>query len=318
MRFSVVIASWNARAALDDCLESIRSQRLDGELETIVVDNASTDGTHALARKHADGIRWVRNERNIGYSKGINQGARLARGELLFLLNSDTTLARDHALQRLADALADPRVGLAAPRYLFPDGAAQPGCARHPSVSGALLQAAGLHHALPDRLLARVSPSHWSHDHSRTTGWIMGAVLALRRSVFEDVGGLWPLMYASEQDLAWRIQERGLTVRYVRESEVIHVVNFSNRQRWSDSERAARIAEGELTFLATHYRPAHALAIRLVTGAGYASRAVAFRALGQRSRAAVYAASAREYARAGRTPIGSPEPCPDSKRPRGS
>ena len=163
-----------------------------------------------------------------------------------------------------------------------------------------MLRASGLHHLLPDRVLARVSPSHWSHDHSRTADWIMGAVLAVRASLFEAVGGFWPLMYASEQDLAWKIQERGLSVRFVRESEVIHVVNFSNRQRWSEPERAARIAQGELTFLAEHYRPERAVAIRLVTGFGYASRAVAFRALGQRARAGVYAAAAREYARAAR------------------
>lgn len=296
MRYSVVIASWNARDVLADCIDSVLAQDLDGPLETIVVDNASTDGTDELLLRYGGDVCVIRNQENMGYSAGINQGARAASGDVLFLVNSDTQLRGPTVLQRLADALSMAGVGLVGPRYVTSDGTLQPGCSNHPSVRGAVVLASGLHHVLPDRLRARLAPSEWSHDYSRTVDCVMGAVLGVRAEVFRTVGGFWPLMYASEEDLAWKVQRRGLSVRFVREAEVLHVGNHSNRRRWSDAERAARVGRSELAFLSQHYSRARALAIRAVAGIGFAVRALALWVAGRRRRAEIYAALAAVYA----------------------
>ncbi len=119
MRYSVIIATWNAFDALRDCLESVADQRLDGPLETIVVDDASTDGTPELLAGFGKRMRTIRTEVKLGYSAGINRGAEAATGDVIFIVNSDTVL-RPESLQRLADALRDPAVGLAGPRYSGP------------------------------------------------------------------------------------------------------------------------------------------------------------------------------------------------------
>jgi GT2 family glycosyltransferase len=307
MRYSVIIATWNAGDALRDCLESVGDQLLDGPLETIVVDDASTDGTPELLDHFGDRVRTIRSEVSLGYSAGINRGADAATGEVIFIVNSDTVM-RPKSLQRLADALRDPAVGLAGPRYEWPDGTLQRGCASHPTVSGALLMGAGVHRLLPDRARARFAPLHWSHDHSRDVDVVMGAVLAIRAPLFRELGGLWPLMYGSENDLAWRVQRRGLAVRFVADARVMHVGDYSNRKRYPRPGRAARIGRAELAFLAEHYPRWRAEAIRLALAIAFGARAMILRAIGH-PRGSYYGALARVYGRglpSGARAVGGP------------
>jgi N-acetylglucosaminyl-diphospho-decaprenol L-rhamnosyltransferase len=293
MRHSVIIVTWNAAEVLDRCLQSVLSQEVDGGLETLVVDNASTDDTQAVLARYAERIRAIHNDRNLGFSLGNNQGAADASGEILHFLNSDTELLQRNALQRLADALAEGDVGLVGPRLVNPDGTLQPSCTAHPTVGRALVVASGLHRLLPNRILARVFPRHWSHDESRNMGWLVGAALSVRAEVFREVGGFWSIQYAEEQELAREIQRRGLAVRFVHDVNVMHVENFSNRQRWSSAERAGRIAEAEAAFLAKHYSRPCAAAIRLITASGHAGRAAILRLMGEIERADVYRSMAR-------------------------
>jgi N-acetylglucosaminyl-diphospho-decaprenol L-rhamnosyltransferase len=294
-RVSVIIATWNAREVLSRCLDSVEAQRVEGGVETIVVDNASTDGTAELLRDRSDRIRVLTNDRNAFYSGANNQAAAVARGSVLLFLNSDAELLERNAIERLASALEDPRVGLVGPRLVNPDGSLQPSCAAHPSVAGALILSTGLFRLLPDRIRARLTPAHWSHDRSIDTGWVKGAALAVRADVFERLGGFWSTMYGEEQDLAYRAQALGLRVRFESAAQVMHVRNFSLGQRWSDTERGARVAAAELAFLRKHYGAPRRLAIRAIMAAGFAARVTVHRALGHRGKAALYRTMAHVY-----------------------
>ena len=295
---SVIIASWNAGPVLDRCLASLRRQQVAGGLETIVVDNASTDDTADVLRRHGDHVRAIANQRNVGFSVANNEAAQVARGSVLFFLNSDTELLSDDVLARLARVFEDPSIGLAGPMLLNPDGSLQPSCAAHPGLARALVVATGLQRLLPGGARTRIAPERWAHDRPLDTGWLMGAALAVRADLFRELGGFWLTMYAEDEDLAYRAQRRGLRVRFEPAARVMHIGNHSLAQRWSAPERAARVADAELAFLATHYAPPRRLAIRAVTGAGYAVRAGVHRALGRPQRAAVFAAMAGRYAAA--------------------
>ena len=131
----------------------------------------------------------------------------------------------------------------------------------------------------------------------------MGAAIAIRAEVFRDLGGFWETMYAEEQDLAFRVGERGLRVRFEPSVTVMHVGNHSLAQQWSDPERAVRVAHAELTFLSAHYGRPRAVAIRAITGTAYLGRALALRLLGRPERAAIYAAMARVYRRGAASPM---------------
>ncbi|HEX8073555.1 MAG TPA: glycosyltransferase [Thermoleophilaceae bacterium] len=295
-RVSVIVPTWNAGDVLGPCLDSVLAQQVPGGFETIVVDNASTDGTADLLREYADRARVVTNERNLRFAGANNQAAADAAGRVLVFLNSDTELLGTDTLARLADA-AEPRdVAIAGPLLVNPDGSLQPSCAAHPSILRAALVATGAHRLLPDATRARLAPERWSHAHARDTAWVMGAAMAMRAEVFRELGGFWPTMYAEEQDIAFRARNRGFRVRFDPSARVMHVGNHSLRKRWSDPERSARVAAAELVLLATHYPRWRAAAIRAIAGAGLAARSLAHRLLGHRERAREFRAMTRVYA----------------------
>jgi GT2 family glycosyltransferase len=295
-RLSVIIPTWNTRALLADCLDSIDEQDVPGGFETIVVDNGSTDGTAELLRAREDRVRVITNAGNAGFAAANNQAAEEARGTILMFLNSDTRLTAPDTLERVVSTAEAPDVGIAGPMLLNTDGSLQSSCAAHPSVGRALLVGAGLHRLLPDRLRATLSPDTWSHDRPCDTGWVKGAAMAVRADLFRGAGGFWPTLYSEEIDLAYRLKRRGYRVRFEPSARVVHVGNRTGSQRYSDAGRAARIAHAELLFLRAHYPRGRAAAIRAVTGAAYALRAVVHRLLAHDLQASVYGALARTYA----------------------
>src|SRR3970282_334273 len=92
---SVVVASWNVRDALRDCLLSVEGEiaRLaPARVEVVVVDNASSDGSQAMVAAEFPRVMLIRNAGNAGFARATNQGIAAARGPLLLLLNPDTLM----------------------------------------------------------------------------------------------------------------------------------------------------------------------------------------------------------------------------------
>jgi hypothetical protein len=90
--FSVIIVNWNGRHLLEECLDSIPG-RGNGEIEVIVVDNGSTDGSADFLRsRYVPRIRLIELPSNEGWSGGNNRGIESAGGEYVLLLNNDTRL----------------------------------------------------------------------------------------------------------------------------------------------------------------------------------------------------------------------------------
>lgn len=268
---------------------------MEGGFETIVVDSGSTDGTAELLRARED-VRTVLKTENVGFARGNNEAAGLARGEVLFFLNPDTLLLSPNVLATLGRVARRPGVGLVGPRLENPDGSLQPSCAAHPGARRALLLASGVHRLLPDRVRARAVPEHWSHDHARDTGWLMGAAIAIRAELFAEVGGFWLTVYGEDTDLARRLQKRGLRVRYEPSARVMHIGNHSGAKRWDPTQRAEQVARADVALLSKHFSRRRAATIRLIMFAGAAVRYVVHRRLGHDQRAAVHRAMARVYA----------------------
>ncbi|HMP76463.1 MAG TPA: glycosyltransferase family 2 protein [Kiritimatiellia bacterium] len=94
LKISIITPNWNGAAHLDACLRSIHAQRVPGvELEHIVLDGGSTDGSHAILDRHRDGIDHLVIEADRGPADAINKGLRVASGDWVGWLNADDLYA---------------------------------------------------------------------------------------------------------------------------------------------------------------------------------------------------------------------------------
>jgi GT2 family glycosyltransferase len=229
---SVVVLSWNTRELTLACLSALFGETPRHQREVIVVDNGSEDGSADAIEAGFPSVRVVRNDVNRGYSGGNNQGAAVAGGRFLCLLNSDTEV-RPGALDKLVDWLIEHRdYGMASPRLVHPDGRVQRACMSFPGLLTALCY---------DTVFGRFPPGKWVEDHyrmrhfdhleSRDVDQPPGACQVIDRGEYLALGGLdedlW--LFFNDVDLCRRLWKRGRRVRYVADAEVMHHEGASTR-----------------------------------------------------------------------------------------
>jgi N-acetylglucosaminyl-diphospho-decaprenol L-rhamnosyltransferase len=239
---SVVIVSWNTRELLRTCLTSLRF--LAGiEHETLVVDNASTDGSPEMVAREFPSVRLIRGVENVGFGRANNDAMAAADGETFLLLNSDAYL-RDDSLARLLVTLRErPTVGVVGPRLRFPDGRLQHSAQRFSSLGRLFVEELGLYKVLsPGRRADILLDGYWDHGEERSVDWIVGACMLVRRKVFEQTGGFDPrfFLYGEEEEWCRRIRARGWSVLFSPAAEVVHVGHASAGQLLGSAGRVDR------------------------------------------------------------------------------
>jgi GT2 family glycosyltransferase len=229
---SIVIPSWNTRELLRACLASLERHGLPHS-ETIVIENASGDGSADMVAREFPRVRLVRNAENVGFARGCNQGLRLARGRHALLLNADTEVHAGALALLLAWLDQHPEYGAAAPRLVHPDGSTQRACQAFPTLATALWFGTPLERWFPDsRELRRYFLRDWDQEDDRDVEQPPAACLMLRREALEAVGlfdeELW--LFYNDVDLSKRLAAAGFRTRYVAQARVLHHVGRSTRQ----------------------------------------------------------------------------------------
>ena len=235
MDLSVVIVTHNHADYLPACLESLKPAMRRLRMETLVIDNCSTDGSAALVGRHLPEARLIVNQRRHGFATNNNIGMRLATGDLLLLLNPDTE-ALDGALETLVAFMrAHPDVGLCGAQLRFPDGSVQPSCRRFPTVRSVIARRTLLRAYLKDSSL---NQRHLMQDVDHTTpqevDWMLGACLMTRREAVQDVGMMDEgyYLYVEDIDWAYRMRRHGWKVMYVPQAQMIHHHQAVTDRRW--------------------------------------------------------------------------------------
>lgn len=238
LRLSVVIVNWNVREDLRRCLSSVLASSLAKEMEVIVVDNASTDGSASMVTGEFPTVRLIINDRNEGFARACNRGIRDANGRYITLLNPDTEV-HSRALEEMVVHLdRNPGAGLVAPRLLNEDGGTQPSRRRFPTPGTAFLESTVLQRLLPDHpLLQRYYMQDAGDDREQDIDWAVGACLTVRREVIERDVLLDEqfFMYSEEMDWCLRIKRGGWRIVYLPQAEVVH---YGGRS--ADQDVAAR------------------------------------------------------------------------------
>jgi GT2 family glycosyltransferase len=224
VRISVVIVSYNTEALLRNCLASVAAQP-GGRVEVIVVDNASTDGTRRMLEKEFPAVRTILNDRNARWAGGNNQGARTASGDILLFLNSDTVV-RDGALEAFVRFFdSHPGAAIAGCRLLNPDGTLQRSCRGFPGILNLFSEAFFLYLAFPrSAVFGTFYMTNFDHDAVREVDLVTGAAIAVRSTVFRDVG---PFdeefhFYTEETDYCYRAAKLGFRTWFFPSAAIVH------------------------------------------------------------------------------------------------
>jgi GT2 family glycosyltransferase len=234
---SVVVVSYETRDDLAACLASLADAGGPG-LETIVVDNASTDGSADMVARDFPAVRLVRSTENQGFGAACNRGAAVASGAYLLFLNSDAqvTAGAVPALARVLDT--QPDVAIVGPRTLNEDGTAQV------SFGPALTPLAEWRQRRLVRAVARREPDalRIAHERSlvaRAPDWVSGSCLMIRRRAFDAVAGFDEgfFLYEEDVDLCVRVRAQGGLVRFEPAATVVHRLGRS-MARMPDRARA--------------------------------------------------------------------------------
>lgn len=240
----VGIVSWNTAVLLDGCLSALPAALGDLRAEVVVVDNASSDPSAEVARRHP--VCLIVNAENRGYARAMNQALNGSRAEVLIALNPDT-VPGPGSLERLVRSMreGDPDVGLLAPRLLHPDGRVQHSVHRFPSPA-----IYALSWFLPRSMQrGRLAQRFWlegraAHDRTQDVDWAIGAVHAIRAAA---LGSRAPyderwFMYVEDLELCWWLAGRGWRRRLEASAEVVHISNAAGAQAWGSGRTRRHVA----------------------------------------------------------------------------
>lgn len=254
MKLSIILVSWNTRDYLLGALRSIYKNPPSCDLEVIVVDNASEDGTAQAVAREFPGATLIANERNVGYAEGNNQGLALASGDFLLLLNPDV-LVHPRTLDRaIAHLQQHPDAAAVGARQLNPDGSVQPSLRGFPTPLAVFFEAAGLSRLFPrSRLFGAYRMTWFGYDREADVDQPMGTFLLIRREALEAVGTLderFPIFF-NEVDWCFRARRAGWRIRFSPDIVITHFGGGSTRQ--VPAAMAWESRRGLLTYYRKHY-----------------------------------------------------------------
>ncbi len=223
---SVIIVSYNTRDLLRNCLLSLRAS-VGLDLEIIVVDNASADGSAEMTREEFPEVRLLAQTLNAWYCGGNNIGLDAARAEFALLLNPDTEVAPDALALMRRFLLENPDYVGATAQLVYPNGEIQPTCARVPAYRNLLASYTLLGYLLPSlkrELHKDVTYGDWDRRGDRDVEAIPGACAMMRRvelRLDEDL-----LLYFPEETLARRHRRK---MRFLAAAKIKHHEKSSTR-----------------------------------------------------------------------------------------
>jgi N-acetylglucosaminyl-diphospho-decaprenol L-rhamnosyltransferase len=254
--WAAVVVNYEAGPLLSDCVQSVLADSSAGEVELVVVDNGSADGSVEVLLHAVPDARVITSPGNVGYARAANLGIAATRAPVVAVLNPDLTMEPGTAKAMLARFDEEPALGACGPRIRNVDGSDYPSARRSPGV--ALAVAHGLlglwWRANP--FTARYRELDADPSQPRSVDWVSGAAVWLRRDALDAVGG-WDeryFMYMEDLDLCWRLRRGGFDVAYEPAGAVVHV-------------QGASTSRTPYRMLAQHHRSAWRFARRRLTGA---------------------------------------------------
>lgn len=287
---AVVIVSHNSASWLEPCLTTVYEHAGEIELDVVVADNESTDGSVELVGRLFPDARVLLCA-NRGFAYGNNQALMTVSAPFVLFLNADTEILSGTFADLLDDLRRRPQVGLVGVRQLGPEGAVYPTIRRFPSATRLFFEALG-----SERFPFRAS---WLgereldlrvYDSEVECDWTSGSFMLARREALLAAGLLDErfFMYCEEPDLCLRIKRAGWEVRHLPSMTILH---HWGRSGWN-ARLVAQDAYARRQYIGKHFSRPRAAAAIAAFALGHVARAV-YGAPGREERRARRAASLR-------------------------
>ncbi len=271
---SAIIVSYNTLgltlATIRHLLASATNSGL--SVETIVVDNASADGTAMVVRNRFPKVEVIELRENLGFAAANNMGLQRATAPYLLLLNSDLLLLGNALGKMMQFIKTHPRIGMVSCSLFYADGEHQDAAFHFPSALTTAIDLFPVHHCLRrSRLNGRYLPSDepFQIDHP------LGACMLVRREAYQETKGLDEgyFMYCEELDWCWRMRLAGWEVWSLPAARAVHYAGQSTRQ--SPGPMYEELFKSRRRFARRWYQPADYRTIDLTIRAGMAWKILA-------------------------------------------
>lgn len=225
----VTLVNTKEKKEITHSLQTMFADSKDANLKiaVVIVDNASGDGIEDLAQQFSN-LSVITQEKNEGFGKSHNKAFASVLAKYYFILNPDTEFPSNQGfLRHLYDFMeSHPKVGMAGPRIVYPDGSLQYSCWRFPT----FLQPIFSRTKWGQKGKGKIIADHYlmkDFDHKSTipVDCIMGSAMFVRKEALDEVGGFDDYFWMYFEDMDWckRMWEHGWVVYYVHSVYFTHV-----------------------------------------------------------------------------------------------
>jgi GT2 family glycosyltransferase len=201
---SIIILNYNGKRNLETCLTSVMQSQFK-ELEIILVDNNSTDGSVDFVRTHFPNVKVIENNKNVGFAEGNNIGAKNSLGAYLIFLNNDTKVTAQWVERMVESVQSDPTVGICGCKVLLLD---------KPDTIDVVGGFACDKFGTGLNAIGHLEVDNHQYDSKKEVFSIVGASLLIRRDLFRKIGGFDAAYFllGEDIDLSWRARLLGYKV----------------------------------------------------------------------------------------------------------
>lgn len=249
---SIIIVSYNTQELLEKCLRSVYHCLQTFKFEVIVIDNASSDNSVAIARRTYKKATVISNHENVGFSRGCNIAAKKAKGEILFFLNSDTEVV-NLDLSYVEELMKNEKIGAIGGMLENQEANVERARGKSYDLVNVFVLLFGEHFTGQYTKL--------SHK-TQKVDWVSGGCMFVKKSIFEKVNGFDEhiFMYLEDVELCYRIKKLGYDILYHPEIRVKHVGQGSSNRSFAITQ----IYKGLQYFYKKHKSPIECILLRLL------------------------------------------------------
>ncbi|RZA00340.1 MAG: glycosyltransferase family 2 protein [Sphingobacteriaceae bacterium] len=219
-KVAVVILNWNGLAHLQQFLPSVLSSTYQN-LDIVLGDNGSTDGSVAFVQSRYPTIRIIENKQNYGFTGGYNRVLQQVEADYYILLNSDVEVTPGWIEPVISLMESDDKIAAAAPKIR---SYTQKQYFEHAGAAGGFIDSFG-YPFCRGRMFYEVEEDMGQYNESGEVFWASGAALFIKKKYWDESGGFDERFFAhmEEIDLCWRLKNMGYKVMYCAQSTVYHL-----------------------------------------------------------------------------------------------